>query len=171
MPPSIRAIYASTSGHTEYVIDRLADFLQQQSPAIVLQKQRAELAEPRDLLDADVIILASGTWNYGGIEGQLNTHMHQFLFERAKDVDLQGKRIAVVSLGDDRYYYTTRCTERFMSFLKRSHATMLLTPLIIVNEPYGQEDRIQKWGEKLVTTMRGVSLLPPSVSSPSSTTL
>ena len=44
----------------------------------------------------------------GGMEGQLQPHMHEFLLKRAKDVDLKGKNVAVIALGDERYYYTAR---------------------------------------------------------------
>ncbi|MDO8648876.1 MAG: flavodoxin family protein [Candidatus Peregrinibacteria bacterium] len=147
---SIHIIYASTSGHTEYVVDTLIEFLSQKTPEIAVERQRVELAKPEDLLRGDLVILGSGTWNFGGVEGQLNEYMHRYLFERAQDIDLTGKQIAFISLGDDRYYYTTRCTEKFMRFLKCSHAKMALIPLIVVNEPYGQEERIRKWGEKLI---------------------
>jgi hypothetical protein len=35
----------------------------------------AERTHPDDLLGADVVLLASGTWDVRGIEGQLNPHM------------------------------------------------------------------------------------------------
>jgi len=35
----------------------------------------AEKTQPQDLLSGDVLLLASSTWNTGGIEGQLNPHM------------------------------------------------------------------------------------------------
>ncbi len=151
--PSVHIIYASTSGHTEHVVDTLIGFLKEKAPHIAAERQRAELATPEDLRRGDLVILGSGTWNFGGVEGQLNQHMHRLLFERAKDIDLAGKRIAFISLGDDRYYFTTRCTEKFMLFLKSSRAKMALIPLIVLNEPYGQEERIRKWGEKLITLL------------------
>lgn len=148
--PSIHFICASTSGHTEHVVDTLITFLQEKAPHIDVERQRVELAKPEDLRRGDLVILGSGTWNFGGIEGQLNEHMHRYLFEQSQGIDLAGKQLAFISLGDDRYYYTTRCTEKFMRFLKESHAKMALMPLIIVNEPYGQEKRVMKWGEKLI---------------------
>lgn len=159
MPPSLHIIYASTSGHTEYVVDELTSYLDQKNIGLTIERQKAELTKREDLLRGDVIILGSGTWNFGGIEGQLNMYMYQLLFERAKDIDLTGKTIAFICLGDDRYYYTTRCTEHFMRFMKLSHAKMLLIPLIVVNEPYGQEERVQKWGEKLLLAMQNAKLL------------
>lgn len=166
MLPLLHIMYASTSGHTEYVVDELASYLRQKAPELTVELQRAELSEAEDLLRGDLLILGSGTWNYRGIEGQLNMHMHQLLCDRAKEIDLKGKHIAFISLGDERYYYTTRCVEHFMQFLKRSGAKMLLIPLIIVNEPYGQEDRIQKWGEKLLLSMKNAKLLDLQSSSP-----
>jgi flavodoxin I len=160
--PSIHIIYASTSGHTEYVVDTLIDFLKDRAPNIEVERQRVELAKPEDLLCGDLVILGSGTWNFGGIEGQLNEYMHRFLFERAEGIDLTGKQLAFISLGDDRYYYTTRCTEKFIWFLKSCHAKMALIPLIVVNEPYGQEERVMKWGEKLIKLLEAA----PSISYP-----
>lgn len=150
MPPSLHFVYASTSGNTEFVIETLAAFFRKESPDLHIELQRAELAQPDDLLRGDCVILASGTWNTGGNEGQLNTHMHTLLLERAASLDLAGKPMAFISLGDDRYYFTTRCTEHFLRFLRTHGGTQLLMPLCIVNEPYGQEEKIQAWGKKLL---------------------
>lgn len=160
--PSIHFISASTSGHTDYVIDTLVHFLAENAPHISIERQKVETAKPDDLMRGDIVILGSGTWNFGGAEGQLNEHMHRFLFDAAKGIDLTGKRFGFISLGDDRYYFTTRCTEKFMHFLKSSHGTNALIPLIIVNEPYGQEERIAKWGEKIVKLFENTTPAPTS---------
>ncbi|MBI3332328.1 flavodoxin family protein [Candidatus Peregrinibacteria bacterium] len=153
MPLSLHIIYASTSGNTEYVVDTLTTFLREQSPDLKIEVQRAERAESLDLLRGDAVILGSGTWNTGGTEGQLNPHMYALLLERAADADLHGKPLAFVSLGDDRYYFTTRCTEHFQRFLRTHNGKQLLPPLVIVNEPYGQEEKIHKWGKKLLSSL------------------
>ncbi len=147
---TLHIIYASTSGNTEHVVHTLVQALRMTRPDLEIDSQRVELARPEDLLRGDVVLLGSGTWNTGGNEGQLNTHMHAFLRERARDVDLGGKPMAFISLGDDRYYHRTRCTEHFLRFQREHHGTLLLSPLIIVNEPYGQEDKILRWAQKLV---------------------
>ncbi len=130
------------------------------SSEVAVEQQRAELATPEDLLRGDIVILGSGTWNTGGIEGQLNMHMHALLRDRAKDLDLQKKPITFISLGDDRYYFRTRCTEHFLRFQREHNGTLFIPPLIIVNEPYGQEARIHQWADKLLTAM--LSLVPTS---------
>jgi flavodoxin I len=150
---SLSIIFASTSGHTEYVVEQLTAFLAAHKPDLAVTVRRAELAQPEDLTRADVLILASGTWNMHGREGQLNERMHTLLFERCRDIDLSAVPVALISLGDDRYHFTTRCTEHFMRFLKEHNATSLLMPLVIVNEPYGQEEKIRRWGEKLAERM------------------
>lgn len=147
----ISVIYASTSGHTEFVMSTLEDLWEKAGHTI--EMQHAELAKKEDLQKGDVLLLGSGTWNTGGQEGNLNPHMHEFLFERAKGIDLKGKAVALVSLGDERYYFTTRCTEHFMKFLKDANGKPLSPPLIIVNEPFDQEEKIKSWGSKLPTTL------------------
>jgi len=68
--------FASTSGHTEYVVDALIDSLKSIAPGWEIEETMAEKAQPQDLLSGDVLLLASSTWNTGGIEGQLkSTHV------------------------------------------------------------------------------------------------
>jgi flavodoxin len=111
--------------------------------------QRAEAAKPQDLLRGDLLVLASGTWNTGGSEGQLHPYMHELLKERAKGVDLKGKSCALIALGDSRYFYTARAMEHLMAFARQSSG-QVVDSLVIVNEPYGQEEKIRTWGEKIL---------------------
>ena len=110
---------------------------------------RCESATPEDLTSADVLILASGTWNTGGIEGQLNPHMHTFLLKDCKGVDLSGKEVGIIALGDDRYYYTSRAGEHLRNFIQSHGGKVLGNALVVVNEPYGQEEKMKKWAAEL----------------------
>ncbi len=150
MLKTLHIIYASTSGNTEYVVDEVVKYCSKQMPQLAVERQRAELANPTDLLRGDVIILGSGTWNTGGTEGQLNMYMHALLHDRSQDLDLQGKPITFISLGDDRYYFRTRCTEHFLRFQREHNGTLFIPPLVMVNEPYGKEERIHQLTEKLL---------------------
>ncbi len=151
--PTLHIIYASTSGNTEYVVETLGAFLQSGAPALRVTTQRAELADAKDLRRGDGLLLCSGTWNTGGKEGQLQMYMHRLLMERAADIDLAGKPVSFISLGDSRYYFTTRCTEHFLRFQRNAGAKLLLPPLILVNEPYGQEAKIAKWSAALAKAL------------------
>lgn len=154
---SLHIIYASTSGHTEYVVNRVVEYIHTHAPTLQIAKQKAEVAEPTDLLEGDILILGSGTWNTGGMEGQLNTHMHVLLEEKGINVDLKNKPITFISLGDDRYYFRTRCTEHFLRFQREHNGNLFMPPLVLVNEPYEQEQKIDHWAAALLTKMRSNS--------------
>lgn len=149
--PSLHVIYASTSGHTEYVVGEVTAQLKESAPQIWVETQRAEQAQAEDLLKGDVLVLASGSWNTGSVEGQLNPHMHYFLKTRADKADLQGKKVALIGLGDERYHFTVGCLAHFEEYV-RTHNGLLLEPsLRIVNEPYGQEEQARAWAKQLIT--------------------
>ena len=149
----LQVIYASTSGHTEYVVKVVGDLLREKAPTLEVRCTRVELAKPEDLLAGDALVLASGTWNTGGIEGQLNPHMHAFVYGPAKGADLQGKKTAVIALGDERYKYTARAGEHLKIFV-RAHGGELIEPILtIVNEPYGQEEKMREWADQLANSL------------------
>src|ERR1700704_5918678 len=95
----LHIVFASTSGHTEYVVDALIDSLKSIIPAWEIEETKAEKTQPQDLLSGDVLLLASATWNTGGTEGQLNPHMCALLHDKAKTLDLGGKPCACIGLG------------------------------------------------------------------------
>ncbi|MEI8230751.1 MAG: flavodoxin domain-containing protein [Candidatus Peregrinibacteria bacterium] len=147
---SLHIVYSTSTGHTEHVIETLIAFLQEKAPSLTIEKQYAEQVKSEDLLRGDVLLLASGTWNTGGSEGQLNIRMHALLKERAKDIDLQKKPCLLISLGDSRYFYTARATEHLTQFILQHNGISAADPLIMVNDPYGQEEKVTKWGEKVL---------------------
>ncbi len=149
--PSMHIIFASTSGNTEFVVDTLMADLKAKQPDMEVTKQRAEEAQAEDLQKGDVLLLASSTWNYDAVEGYLNMHMRELLEKRSGDVDLAGRPVALIILGDDRYYYTGRGTERFMQFLMSHNGKSCTMPLIVINEPFDQEEKIREWTDKLLT--------------------
>jgi flavodoxin I len=150
--PSLNVVYASTSGHTEYVVSQVAAQLKESAPQLWVETHRAEMVKSEDLLNGDMLVLASGTWNTGSIEGQLNPHMHALLKDKAKDIDLSGKKVALIALGDQRYHFTAAALNHLEEFV-RSHNGMLIEPsLRIVNEPYGQEDEMKDWAKQLSQT-------------------
>jgi flavodoxin len=149
--PTVHVIYASTSGHTEYVVNQVANVLREADISVTVQL--AEAAKPEDLTKADLLILASGTWNTGGVEGQLNPHMHDFLRGRAKDAKLNGQKTAILALGDDRYYYTGRAGEHLRVFIQQHGGTVFGDALLVINEPYGQEERVTKWTKKILALL------------------
>ncbi|TSC58934.1 MAG: flavodoxin [Candidatus Peregrinibacteria bacterium Greene0416_19] len=148
---SLHILFASTSGHTEHVVDTLIQSLTGAGvPTATIEKQMVDLAKPEDLLHGDVVVLACGTWNTGGSEGQLSPHMHVYLRDTAKDVDLKGRSFAVIGLGDERYFYTARAGQYLKQFVEQHGGSLVVEPLKIVNEPYGQEETVRAWAKTLL---------------------
>lgn len=132
-------------------MDLIGKVIAAKRPAIKVSKVLAEQATPEDLQKGDVVLLACGTWNTGGIEGQLNPHMHAFLLKRAAATDLKGQKVALVALGDKRYFYTARAGEHLKNFVEAHGGTLIGETLKIMNEPYGQEKTVQAWAESFLT--------------------
>lgn len=151
---SLHIVFASTSGHTEYVVDTLAACLSEAAPAWEIERQMAEQTQPLDLLRGDILLLASSTWNTGGIEGQLNPHMEVLLQEQAQDVNLAAKPCACIGLGDHRYFYLARAADRLQRFVEAHHGQLILPTLRIVDEPYGHEETVRAWAMQLVSAVQ-----------------
>lgn len=148
--PSLHIIFASTSGHTEFVVRTLTEYLQQKQPALALEVQRAEQAKPEDLLRGDVLLLASGSWNTGGIEGQLNPYMYRYLVDQCGAVQLAGKKVLTVALGDDRYRYRANAAVHLGNFIREHGGEHVGHTLKVINEPYGQEATVQAWADEIL---------------------
>lgn len=145
--PSLHIIFASTSGHTEHVVGELAAYLKMKAPNLAVELQRAEQAKPEDLLRGDMLLLASGSWNTGGIEGQLNPHMHALLVDHSGDVNLAGKKVLLIALGDERYRYLCNSGHHLRMFVMQHGGEQAGHLLKIVNEPYGQEATVHAWAD------------------------
>jgi flavodoxin I len=150
----LHVVFASTSGHTEYVVEALIDSLKTIAPGWEIDETLAEKAQPQDLLTGDVLLLASATWNTGGIEGQLNPHMWVLLHDKAKTLDLAGKPCACIGLGDHRYFYTARAADHLQNYVEAHHGRLVVPTLKIIDEPYGQEEAVRVWGKRLVGVLK-----------------
>jgi flavodoxin I len=149
---SLYIIFATTSGHTEFVMDTLTRSVELSDWEI--EKTLAERASQQDMLRGAVLLLASATWNTGGAEGQLNPHMSVLLQSKAENLDLAAKPSACIGLGDHRYYYTARAADLLQDYIESHHGQLLLPALRIVDEPYGQEQAILGWGKQLADVLR-----------------
>ncbi len=148
---SVTFVYASGSGHTEWVVHHAVECLRTLLPEIHARVVRAEEAVPEDLAKAQTLVLASGTWNTGGVEGQLHPYMYALLNGSAKTVDLGGRPCSIIALGDHRYFYTARAGEYLRSYIVTHGGKVAVDALTVIDEPYGQEEKIAKWTQKLAT--------------------
>ncbi len=150
---SLSIIYASTTGHTEFVVDTLIEALTALVKDLRIVKQRAEQTQPEHLAKADMLLLACGSWNTGNVEGQLSPFMYE-LVGKSDDIDLKDKPVAAIGLGDERYYYTAKAADRLTDFLKSRGAKLLVPGLKIINDPFDQTPKIQAWAKELAIAIR-----------------
>jgi flavodoxin I len=153
-PRRLNIVFASTSGHTEYVVEALVDSLKSITPDWEIEETMAEKTRPQDLLSGDVLLLACSTWNTGGVEGQLNPHMRVLLHDKARTLDLASKPCACIGLGDHRYFYTARAADQLQNYVGAHHGRLIVPILKIIDEPYGQEEAVRVWAKQLVDALK-----------------
>lgn len=146
---TLTIIYASSTGHTEFVIDTLINALSKEKD-IRITKQRAETSTPDNLEKADLLLLACGSWNTGGPEGQMNPWMHDLLLNKSAETNLKGVNAAAIGLGDERYHFTCRAADLLTEFLKNHGATLMLPTLKIINDPFDQAAKVTGWAIELL---------------------
>lgn len=153
MTRTLTLLYSTSTGHTEFVVDTLCAALGKELPDLRIIKQRAEMSTPEDLKKAEILLLACGSWNTENVEGQMHPDMHNLLTVRAADVELQGKKAAVIGLGDDRYHFTARAAGKMCDWLHARGASLLLPTLAIINDPFDQTSKINAWAKEFANAI------------------
>ena len=98
----LHAIYASTSGNTELVIETIAEIGQQQG--VEVQLHRSEQTSIDVITQNDTFLLATSTWEHGVV----NPFFDRLIAE-IKKTSCAGKRACFVGLGDIRYEQVMFC--------------------------------------------------------------
>jgi flavodoxin I len=150
----INIIFSSIGGNTLLVVQKIAQILEknsEQNPVPVeVNMYRVDNCDPAVINNCDCVILASPT--YG--QGTLEEHFPSFLKKIASEVE--GKKFAVVGLGDNRYYpeYLTESGGILEEFVKNNNGQLLVPALRIGMPPIKFIDKlVPKWVEKLVVEM------------------
>jgi len=147
---SIRIIYASTGGHAKYVANRLTEALikASASSSVMIDTQQASQSRRRDLIDADVLVLISSEAQG---EQHLNQNMHALLFDRAKDINLDGRWVACVSLSGDEETAEI-LTKKFQEFIDAHNGRPFVSPLLLTGKDlYAYDKEMEQWADKLLT--------------------
>ncbi len=76
--------------------------------------------------------------------------MHALLKDRGAGTSLNGKKILCIALGDERYRYLCNSAVHMEEFVNSHGGELIGTTLKIINEPYGQEEKIETWGNKIL---------------------
>ncbi|MBP7114560.1 MAG: flavodoxin domain-containing protein [Candidatus Peribacteraceae bacterium] len=159
---TLTIIYATGTGHTEFVVDTVMAVLAQSCPDVRLVKQRAEISTPEDMMKGDALLLACGTWNTNNIEGQLSPFMYDFLTVRGAKEDLKGMPSAAIGLGDQRYFFTAKAADKLTEYLQTHHATIMLPALKVINDPFDQAAKIRAWAKEFAVKIATLPVTPAS---------
>lgn len=142
-------IYGSSGGNTELVCQKVAETLQ--ASGIEVTMKRVEKSTPSDIGN-ELTILAAPTYEHGVIL----EHWQPFLRE-LKKVDLTGKPITVIGLGEIQYddHYHIESANTLTNAIKTSKGALFYHALRVSGAVLGQlETRVKKWGEEVVTKIR-----------------
>ncbi len=141
---NIKIVYGSCGGNTELVCEWVADVLSKKHN---VELKKAKLTNPALLGDYDLLILASPTYGHG----QLEEYFAEFL-EKLQKEDLQGRRCAVIGLGDPKYDsdYHLESVKIITEFLKEKEADMVGIPLRISKNPLSRLNKyVNNWAKNL----------------------
>lgn len=144
-PDLIQVIYASTSGNTEIVVEKVADIWREHGYMVELH--RAEKTDPEIINRHSLFLLATSTWEHG----QLNPFFKK-IFDHLKTVNCSQKTAMFLGCGDTRYEPVLFCGG--METLRERWITQggqeIGERLKINGEPYAILDTtVTQWAEKI----------------------
>ena len=146
----VHAVYASTSGNVEAVVEKVAQVLRDRG--IQIELHRAEQT-PLSLITAHShFIIATSTWEHG----ELNPFFVP-LYKEFDTSDLSGKKAAFIGLGDTRYEPVLFCggMEIVKSRWLEKGGQQLGQTMKINGEPYHHlEGPVTQWAQAISDIMK-----------------
>ncbi len=148
----ILIIYATVSGNTELVIEKVTQIFNYQKVSKNLELQitskRVDLANANEILDSDLTILASPTYGQGTVEA----HFLPFIKQMNK-LELNNSKLAVIGLGSPRFYpeYLTESAGILELEIKKSNGNLFVPSLRIGGEVLKMLDKlVPNWTNRLL---------------------
>lgn len=153
----ILIVYATNSGGTQLAVQIVQETLAKHNVT-------SEIKEVRDIsgdefANFDLVILASPSWDYEGVEGQPHPDYKPFM-EKVKAMDLTGRKFAVVGLGDSSYTYFCGAVKILEDFIKSVKGELLTESLKIDGFYLDQQKsslQLTDWTDNLASRLQGAS--------------
>lgn len=146
MPKNIAIIYASTTGNTEAVADKISALLT--DAKLENKTSRAEETDHSFITENSTFVFATSTWDHG----KINPLFDELLDYISKN-DMSGKKAAFVGLGDKSYEpeaFNTGIKILKEAFVKAG-GTEIGTTLLIDGDPFPLLDtKVPFWTQKLI---------------------
>lgn len=148
---NILIAYATNSGNTYYVAERIAASLAKRGHAAVAISVGD--INPATLSGYEVVVLGSCTWEKRKSagereEGSLQAQMEAFI-AKVNGSDLAGRKCAVFGLGDSEYTYYCRAVDFLEEFVKNAGGTLVVESLRVDSYPQAHDAEIDAWADKL----------------------
>ena len=119
--------YATTTGKTEDVADRLHNFI----PSAESPKDVSDVDDLSEFEGLDGIICGIPTWNTGADEERSGTAWDSIL-EDIGELSLSGKKVAIFGLGDSSTY-TENYSMQWKNFIATSQKRVLKWSVMLTN--------------------------------------
>jgi flavodoxin len=128
----IKIVYGSCGGNTEITCQEVQRNLQELGHEVILLKSK--ITKPADILDSDLLILASPTYGHGLLEN----FMDRFIATCNKEIQsLAGQKAVVIGLGNMIYDadYLLESAKILTEFLQKKEAVIIHEPLLLTKSP------------------------------------
>jgi flavodoxin len=133
-------VYGTGSGNTELVSQMVAAGLEDKGMEV--ECVRVEKTSVEEVIKADLIVLASSTWNVGELQDYF-VPFHKELIEQ----QLPGKPMAVIGLGDSKNYdIFNGASDILEAAVKKVGGLQLLPTMRIDGPPHKVLDQMRGWG-------------------------
>ncbi len=156
-PLSVLIVYASNSGNTRMVAERIGERLEQHGATVTVRDVSS--LRPADLRGYGLVLFGSCTWSRVGpdgqwLEAQLPEHMHRFA-ESAEHTRLPGTRFAVFALGRHEYTGFAGAANHLRVLVHKLGGRELVSPLTIDGFPHHQLEVADSWTDQLAAAVAG----------------
>lgn len=141
---NVLLLYATNSGSTQAASDIVKNELTAAGQTVSVKNPTETTFD--EISKADLIILASPSWDYAGKEGQPHEDFNALLKE-FEGKTLDGKPFAILGLGDTNYTHYCGAVDVFEEYVKRLNAKLAIPSLRIDRYYQNQESLslIQAW--------------------------
>ncbi len=151
---NILLVFATNSGGTQMVSEEISKVLQAHSQTVT-QKMVTD-ASVDEFNNYDLVILASPSWDFNGMEGMPHEAYLPFM-DSAKGKTFEGKKFAIVGLGDSSYTHFCGCADHLEKFVSEMKGVLFTDTLRIDGFFFNQQENLAKvtaWAEQLSSKLQ-----------------
>lgn len=146
---SVLLVYATNSGSTQAACDMVKQNIEKAGHSVQMKYPTQTSFD--EISKTDLVILASPSWDYEGVEGQPLEDFNALLKE-FEGKTLEGKPFAILGLGDSSYTHFCGAVDIFEDAMKKLSAK-LIVPSLRIDRFYQNptaSNTIQIWSQNLL---------------------